>query len=152
MGHGLVVDGIAKCQTLQGTKFLVKSLVLLSRRSIPQKFRPLKFQNSGHDIWRIHPPPFHAPPFACLRDKTEEGQTQKLSSENAVAQVFASSKKGSFTQFHRGPGVFKASGIQNFLFAPQTYKSLAESEASQTDAPISVRRAISVSPVQPQKL
>ena len=46
--------------------FQPKSLVLLVRRRIPQKFQALKFQNSGPEIWRIHPPPFHTPPFACL--------------------------------------------------------------------------------------
>ena len=39
----MVVDGIAKCQalkfTFQGLKFRVKSLVLLVRRRIPQKFQ-----------------------------------------------------------------------------------------------------------------
>ena len=52
--------------TLQGLKFPVKSLVLLVRRRIPQKFQALKFQNSELEIWQIHPPPFHTPPFACL--------------------------------------------------------------------------------------
>ena len=48
MGHGLVVDGIAKFQALknllQGLNFPVKSLVLLVRslRRIPQKFQALK--------------------------------------------------------------------------------------------------------------
>ena len=66
----MVVDGIAKFQTLkftfQGLKFPVKSPVLLVRKRIPQEFQALKFQNSGPEIWRIHPPPFHTPPFACL--------------------------------------------------------------------------------------
>ena len=69
-GMGMVVDGIAKFQalkfTFQGLEFPVKSLVLLVRRRIPQKFQALNFQNSGPEIWRIHPPPFHTPPFACL--------------------------------------------------------------------------------------
>ena len=43
-----------------------KSLVLLVRRRIPQKFQALKLQNSGPEIWQIHPPAFHTPPFACL--------------------------------------------------------------------------------------
>ena len=72
MGYGTVVDGIAKFQALnslsgfQGLKFPPKSLVLLVRRRSPQKFQALKFQNSGPEIWRIHPPPFHTPPVACL--------------------------------------------------------------------------------------
>ena len=40
---------------------------------IPQKFQALKFQNSGPEIWRIRPPPFHTPPFACLTME-EKGQ------------------------------------------------------------------------------
>ena len=68
-----MVDGIAKSQalkfTFQGVKFPVKSLVLLVRRRIPQKFQALKFQISGPEIWRIHPPPFHTPPFACPRSR-----------------------------------------------------------------------------------
>ena len=70
VGYGLVVDGTAKFQALKftfpGLKFLVKSLVLLVSRRIPQEFEALNFQNSGPEIWRIHPTPFHAPPFACL--------------------------------------------------------------------------------------
>ena len=70
VGYGIVMDGIAKFQalkfTFQGLKFPVKSLVLLVRRRIPQKFQALRFQNSGPEIWRIHPPPFHTPPLACL--------------------------------------------------------------------------------------
>ena len=70
VGYEMVVDGIAQIQalklTFQGLKFPVISLVLLVRRRIPQKFQALKFQNSGPEIWRIHPPPFHTPPFACL--------------------------------------------------------------------------------------
>ena len=70
MGYERVVDGIAKFQalkfTFQGLKFPVKSLVLLVRRRIPQQFQALKLQNSGPEIWRFHPPPFHTPPFACL--------------------------------------------------------------------------------------
>ena len=70
VGYGMVVDGIAKFQalkfTFQGLKFPVKSLVLLVRRRIPQKFQALKFQNLGPEIWRIHPPPLHTSPFACL--------------------------------------------------------------------------------------
>ena len=66
----MVVDGIAEFQglnfTFQALKFAVKSLVLLVRRRVPQKFQALRFQNSGPEIWRIHPPPFHTPPFASL--------------------------------------------------------------------------------------
>ena len=50
----MMVDGIAKFQalkfTFQGLKFTLKSLVLLVRRRITQKFQPLKFQNSGPEI------------------------------------------------------------------------------------------------------
>ena len=64
------MDGIAKFQALkftsQGLIFPVECLVLLVRGRIPQKFQALKFPNSGPEIWRIHPPPFHTPPFACL--------------------------------------------------------------------------------------
>ena len=70
VGYGTVVDGIAKFQalkfTFQSLKFPPKSLVLLVRRRSPQKFQALKFQNSGPEIWRIHPPLFHTPPVACL--------------------------------------------------------------------------------------
>ena len=70
MGYGMVVDGIAKFEalefTFQGLNFPVKSLVLPGIRRIPQKFQALKFQNSETEIWQIHPPPFHNPPFACL--------------------------------------------------------------------------------------
>ena len=69
----MVVDGIAKFQalkfTFQGLKFPVKSIVSLVRRRICQKFQALKFQNSGPEIWRIHPPPFHTPPSACRFSK-----------------------------------------------------------------------------------
>ena len=78
MGYGTVVDGIAKFQalkfTFQGLKFPAKSLVLLVRRRIPQKFQPLKFQTAGPEIWRFHPPPFHIPPFACLLISEEAAQ------------------------------------------------------------------------------
>ena len=71
----MVVDGIAKSQalklTFQGLKFAVKSRVFLVRRRILQKSQALKFQNSGPEIWRIHPPPFHTPPFACLSNATQ---------------------------------------------------------------------------------
>ena len=67
----MVVDGTAKFQalkfTFQGLKFPIKSLVLLVRRRIPQKFQALKFQNSGPEIWRFHPLPFHTPHLACLQ-------------------------------------------------------------------------------------
>ena len=69
-GIGSVVYGMAKFQalifTFQGLKFPVKSLVLLLRIRNPLTFQALKFQNSGPEIWRIHPPPFHTPPFARL--------------------------------------------------------------------------------------
>ena len=68
--HGSAVYGTAKFQALkfafQGLKLPVKSLGLLVRSRNPLKFQPLKFQNSGPGIWRIHTPPFHTPPFACL--------------------------------------------------------------------------------------
>ena len=81
--HGMVVDGFAKFQalkfTFQGLKFPVKSLVLLVRKRIPHKFQALKFQNSGPEIWRIHPPPFHATTF-CLpsldRRRTEQAKAK----------------------------------------------------------------------------
>ena len=70
VGYGMVVDGITKFQalkfTFQGLNFPVNSQVLLVRRRIPQKFQALKFQNSGPELWRIHPPPLHTPPCACL--------------------------------------------------------------------------------------
>ena len=53
--------------TFQRLKFPVNFLV---RRRIPQKFQALKFQNSGPEIWRLRPPPFHTPPFACLFSET----------------------------------------------------------------------------------
>ena len=56
-----------------GLKFPVESLVLLAIRRIPQKFQTLKFQSSGPEIWRIHPPPFHTPPFACLTKQQGRG-------------------------------------------------------------------------------
>ena len=69
VGQGMLVDGIAKFQalkfTFQGLTFPVKSLVLrLEGEAL--KFQALKFQNSGPEIWRLHPPPFHTPPFVCL--------------------------------------------------------------------------------------
>ena len=49
-----------------GPEISGKFLVLLVRRRIPQEFQALKFHNSGPEIWRSHPPPFHTPSFACL--------------------------------------------------------------------------------------
>ena len=48
----------------QGLNFPVSSPCFASRN--PLKFQALKSQTSGPEIWRIHPPPLHTPPFACL--------------------------------------------------------------------------------------
>ena len=86
VGHGMAVDGMAKSQalkfTFQDLRFPVKSLALLVRRRIPQKFEALKFQNSGAEIWRIHPPPFHAPLFACLRWSDRQNCSHNVSHKN----------------------------------------------------------------------
>ena len=81
VGYGMVVDGIAKFQalkfTFQGLRCPVILLVLLVRRRIPHKFQALKFQNSGPEIWRFHPPPFHTPPFAYLLAATKFDGSQR---------------------------------------------------------------------------
>ena len=71
VGYGMVVEGIAKFQAL---KFYFSGSEISSKIPcfagnfwrIPQQAQALKFQNSGPAIWRIQPPPFHTPPFACL--------------------------------------------------------------------------------------
>ena len=55
VGYGMVVDGIAEFQAL---KFGISGPDWLGGESLRYFRRP--------DIWRIHPPPFHTPPFACL--------------------------------------------------------------------------------------
>ena len=61
----MAVDGNAKFQALNISS-KIPCLAGLLKRRIFQDFQALKFPNSGAEMWRIHPPPFHTPPFACL--------------------------------------------------------------------------------------
>ena len=62
VGNGLVVYGMVKFQALEfnftGPE-ISSTIPCLAGES-------LKFQNSGTEIWQIHPPTFHTPQFACL--------------------------------------------------------------------------------------
>ena len=112
VGYGMVADGIAKFQalkfTFQGLKFPVKSLLLLVIRRIPQKFQALKFQNSGPEIWRIHPPPFHiTPPFACLNSEENSGENPGLLSSGKLPFYTSSQKLEPHSQLVRHKHVLR---------------------------------------------
>ena len=74
VGYGMVEDGIRQISgpeiQISGSEISSKIPSFGGNFGIPQKFQALKFQNSGPEIWRIRPPPFHTPPFACLELQT----------------------------------------------------------------------------------
>ena len=98
-GYGMVVDGIAKFQalefTFQGLTFLVKSLVLLVRRRIPQKFQALKFR-----AWDLANPSTTVPyPTFCLPMSLFKSRSLTIGEPGSLDEhIFRSAGRGLFKE------------------------------------------------------